>query len=161
MRIDSYGSLLSTNVATLEYALYTHGPLSVMVDAGNWQSYKGGIMYNCGTNLNHVVLLVGYTPDSWIIKNSWGTNWGESGFVRVNKNSGCGVLLYVYWPLVNGFNPSPNPNPNPNPNPGPTPDPTCNDSNQSCAYWAQNGECSKNPNYMKSNFVFFFSNISC
>lgn len=45
-------------------------------------------MFQCRPfdKVNHAVLLVGYTPDYWIIKNQWGTKWGEKGFIRVTKN---------------------------------------------------------------------------
>eukprot|EP00657_Telonema_sp_P-1_P003152 TRINITY_DN1758_c0_g1_i3.p1 TRINITY_DN1758_c0_g1~~TRINITY_DN1758_c0_g1_i3.p1 ORF type:complete len:234 (+),score=52.43 TRINITY_DN1758_c0_g1_i3:219-920(+) len=68
------------------------GPLSIGVDANSWQTYTGGIMTNCqGGQIDHGVLLVGYdyqpgkTSDKsyWIIKNSWGSSWGEAGYIRV------------------------------------------------------------------------------
>jgi hypothetical protein len=36
--------------------------------------------------VDHAVLLIGYTPDYWIIKNQWGTTWGEDGFIRVTRD---------------------------------------------------------------------------
>lgn len=71
------------------------GPASIAVDATNaWQTYKSGIITkkckNC--NLleltcmpNHGVLVVGYSDDYWIVKNSWGPSWGESGYVRLTR----------------------------------------------------------------------------
>jgi len=47
-------------------------PISVAVDASNWSPYKTGVFSNCGTAVNHGVLLVGATDNSWLIKNSWG-----------------------------------------------------------------------------------------
>jgi len=60
-------------------------PVSVNVDAELWQFYSGGILGNCGTNVNHVALIVGYdTKDAyWLIKNTWGKHWGEKGYIRV------------------------------------------------------------------------------
>jgi cathepsin L len=54
-------------------------PVSICVDASNWSLYKSGVFSNCGTtNLNHAVVLVGYNAnDEWIVRNSWGTSWGE------------------------------------------------------------------------------------
>jgi len=73
-------------------------PISVLVDADDaFQSYRSGIISNasCGKTLNHAVLLVGYGTNYWIVKNSWGTTWGESGYVRLaftgNDSGTCGV----------------------------------------------------------------------
>ena len=76
-------------------------PVVVTVYADYWFSYAGGVFGNCtnvtnggvGTN-DHAVLLVGYTPTTWIIKNSWGTNWGEKGFINLNRtNPLCGAMI--------------------------------------------------------------------
>lgn len=72
-------------------------PVSVTVDATNWSSYRSGSFSNCATGINHAVLLVGIVGGNWKIKNSWGTSWGESGFIRL-ANSGsntCGVCAYA------------------------------------------------------------------
>jgi C1A family cysteine protease len=72
--------------------LYQHGPVSIGVDASSWQYYTGGIMTNCeSTQVDHGVLLVGFdekhNPPYWIIKNSWGPDWGESGYIRVEMGT--------------------------------------------------------------------------
>ncbi len=83
--------------ADLQSMVATVGPLAIAVDADSFMSYSSGVLKCKGKQLNHGVLLVGYTPTTWIIKNSWGKDWGEKGFVRVhntNRNN-CGVGLYV------------------------------------------------------------------
>jgi C1A family cysteine protease len=63
-----------------------HGPLSVCVDASTWNSYNGGIMKSCGKQVDHCVQAVGVDATSsgyWKVRNSWGTSWGESGFIRL------------------------------------------------------------------------------
>lgn len=64
------------------------GPITaaVYVDDG-FQFYVKGIFDKCqSAQPNHAVVLVGYTKDYWIIKNSWGADWGEEGFMRIKKN---------------------------------------------------------------------------
>ena len=76
-------------------------PVVVCIDASNWGSYRGGIFNNCNPQVhNHAVLLVGYTADAWIIKNSWGTGWGEQGFIRLARpGNTCGIADYANFPL--------------------------------------------------------------
>jgi len=71
------------------------GPLAVNVDASQWHSYTGGIFDGCdyaqNMDLNHVVQMVGYTEDAWIVRNSWGTGWGEDGYIRLARGDQCGT----------------------------------------------------------------------
>jgi len=76
------------------------GPLAIAVAANDFQTYDSGILECMYSQLNHGVLLVGYGTESgqdyWIVKNSWGENWGETGFVRVVNTAGsnCGIGDY-------------------------------------------------------------------
>jgi len=70
-------------------------PVSVTVDATNWNKYQSGVFNNCAASINHAVLLVGATDAYWKIKNSWGTGWGESGFIRISQGNTCGVCAYA------------------------------------------------------------------
>jgi len=72
-------------------------PLAVAVDAGGWSMYSSGIFSNCNTNLNHGVLLAGYTSSYWLVKNSWGGNWGESGYIRLAPGNTCGIANDVCY----------------------------------------------------------------
>jgi len=63
------------------------GPLSVCLDASSWNSYHGGIMTNCGNRVDHCVQAVGVDTGAngyWKVRNSWGTSWGESGYIRLS-----------------------------------------------------------------------------
>jgi cathepsin F len=88
---------VSQNEEEIRKALYEHGPLSIAVDATEFQTYHGGILSKCKFyGLNHGVTLVGYGEENgtkyWIIRNSWGRGWGEQGYVRVARGKGlCGM----------------------------------------------------------------------
>ena len=79
-------------------------PISTGMSAfcGSMMLYKGGVFTkNCGTFLNHGVLIIGYGTDAptgkdyWLVKNSWGSNWGEKGFFRIARTGDdaglCGI----------------------------------------------------------------------
>ncbi len=59
------------------------GPISICVDASTWSSYRGGVVSNCPSSINHAVQAVGLNMDAsppyWIVRNSWAENWGEDG----------------------------------------------------------------------------------
>jgi len=82
--------------------LATVGPLSVAAYASLWKSYTSGVYTGCSfsenIDLNHAVMLVGYGTDPeegdyWIVRNSWGPNWGEGGYIRLQRQAipECGV----------------------------------------------------------------------
>jgi len=93
---------------SLQEACQNHGPISIAIAANsNFQSYTGGVFDDstCHGQLNHAVLLVGFnagaSPPYWIIKNSWGASWGESGYIKfVMGKKMCGVEEYAYYPTV-------------------------------------------------------------
>lgn len=66
------------------------GPLSVCLDANNFNSYTGGIMSVCGKSVDHCVQAVGVDTGVngyWKVRNSWGTSWGEDGYIRLSYGS--------------------------------------------------------------------------
>ena len=90
-------------------------PVSVAIQANkrSFQFYKSGIYsdLDCGTQLDHGVLLVGYgydllqDMDYWIVKNSWGESWGENGYIRLLRNVDdhkglCGIAMQPSIPIV-------------------------------------------------------------
>lgn len=110
------------------------GPVSIAIEADQraFQHYKKGVFSKkCGTNLDHGVLLVGMgtekDQDYWIVKNSWGPDWGESGYIRFLKGDPslppegqCGILLSASYPVATTPPPThaPVPTPKPSPHPG-------------------------------------------
>ena len=79
--IKNFQSISAGDVKYLASALQQQ-PIAIAVDASQWQLYGSGVFDNCGTKLDHGVLLVGYNNEYWTVKNSWGTGWGESGYIR-------------------------------------------------------------------------------
>jgi len=82
-------------------------PTSISLDARGreWQSYKSGIFNvpSCGREMEHDVLAVGYSDSGnyWLVKNSWGTNWGERGYIRIVRGKNmCGLADDVYYPTA-------------------------------------------------------------
>jgi C1A family cysteine protease len=83
--VDKYYGV-SGESSMADYVLST-GPLSVCLDASRWNTYTGGIMSNCGNQVDHCVQAVGVDTSSkngyWKVRNSWGSSWGESGYIRL------------------------------------------------------------------------------
>jgi len=85
------------------------GPVSVAIEAdqSDFQLYKSGVFNGaCGQNLDHGVLVVGYGHDTasnldyWKVKNSWGTSWGEQGYIRMVRNKDeCGIANEPSYPV--------------------------------------------------------------
>ncbi|KAJ4838032.1 hypothetical protein Tsubulata_019510 [Turnera subulata] len=109
--ISGYKALPARDEDSLQAAV-ARQPVSVAIDAGSieFQLYSGGIFSGyCGTDLNHGVLAVGYGEEDgkkyWIVKNSWGEEWGEEGYVRmerdyVEKDGICGIAKQSSYPIM-------------------------------------------------------------
>lgn len=112
-KISSYIDVTPNNTEALMTAV-AQQPVSVAVEADglDWQFYFGGVVTDsCGLNLDHGVLVVGYGTDPtqgdyWKVKNSWGADWGEQGYIRIGRGtkfdpSGeCGILIDPSYPVV-------------------------------------------------------------
>lgn len=98
------------NEGDLQEIVGTIGPVEVTIDASGIQLYASGVYYDeecSATQLNHEVLVVGYahTDDGleyWLVKNSWGTEWGEAGYVRMARNraNNCGIASAGNFPII-------------------------------------------------------------
>lgn len=73
-------------------------PVTISVDAKPWQFYAQGLFNGCNNNagtVNHAVLLVGKDESgNWLIQNSWGLKWGDSGFMTLLGGNSCGICMY-------------------------------------------------------------------
>jgi len=120
-KISTFKDVTPNNQDALKAAVAL-GPVSIAIEAdqGCFQGYSSGVLSNsacaCGTNLDHGVLLVGYGFDTasnmsfWKVKNSWGSGWGDNGYIRLQRgNSGnttlpsggmCGILMAASYPVV-------------------------------------------------------------
>ena len=83
--ITNYHHITNTQAA-YKQALVDYGPLSIAIDATGWLYYGGGIFISSVVQANHAVVLVGYDDAGgyWIVKNSWGSTWGESGYIKLS-----------------------------------------------------------------------------
>jgi len=83
-------------------------PVAIEADQACFQFYHSGILddASCGTNLDHGVLAVGFGTDAsgtqyWRVKNSWGTSWGDSGYISmIYGQNQCGIALMASYPVA-------------------------------------------------------------
>jgi cathepsin F len=102
---SSYSTWSAVDEGEVRDFLYQTGPLAIALNADPLQTYSSGILdltsARCpSSGINHAVTLVGYgtsgSTDYWIVKNSWGKSWGESGYFRIRRGNGtCGVNCYI------------------------------------------------------------------
>jgi len=105
-KVTGYKFAGSEDENQIKQFLFENGPLAIAINATPLQFYLGGVFnpwFNWMCNpksINHGVLLVGYGVSGskayWIVKNSWGSGWGEKGFFRIIAGKGaCGLNTYV------------------------------------------------------------------
>ena len=110
--ITNYTDVKQNDEHVLEKAVMIN-PVSVAIQANiqSFQLYKSGIYndFNCGQELDHGVLLVGFGKENgqkyWIVKNSWGSNWGDNGYIKILKDINdsrglCGIAMMPSFPVI-------------------------------------------------------------
>lgn len=111
-KVKSYIDIVPNNETELLKAVNIQ-PISVAIEADQavFQYYSSGVMTSsCGKNLDHGVLLVGYGTtsngiDYWKVKNSWGSSWGDNGYILLQRNikdiaGQCGITLSASYPIL-------------------------------------------------------------
>mmetsp|Transcript_1202 Transcript_1202/g.1757 ORF Transcript_1202/g.1757 Transcript_1202/m.1757 type:complete len:481 (-) Transcript_1202:1112-2554(-) len=148
--IDGYQDVPLNNEIALKKAV-ANQPVSVAIEADtkSFQLYGGGVYddLGCGTDLDHGVLVVGYGKDPvggtyWIVKNSWGAEWGDAGYIKVKmgikaQQGLCGIAMAASFPIKSSPNPAarppaPSSKSSPPPPASPSSGPVQCDSSSSC-----------------------------
>lgn len=97
--VESWSQVGKDEDVEIRAAMMEKGSISIGIHAGSgMMGYKGGVWKAkfCGKRLNHAVNIVGWGEDKgepfWLIRNSWGSSWGEDGYMRISRGSGrCGL----------------------------------------------------------------------
>lgn len=108
-KISSWSQVPTNSCSQLEAAV-DKNPVSVALNASGMMLYKSGIYAdpNCATSMNHAVMADGVGTEGgkrfWIVRNSWGTGWGEAGYIRMAVNVGgangiCGICQKAAYPV--------------------------------------------------------------
>ncbi|KAJ8447947.1 hypothetical protein Cgig2_028823 [Carnegiea gigantea] len=134
--IDGYENVAESEEALLCAAVNQPISVGIQGSAIDFQLYTGGIYDgDCSSNpddIDHAVLIVGYGSeggeDYWIVKNSWGTDWGMSGYAHIRRNTNlkygvCAINAMASYPTQTYSAPSPQPSPSPPPPSQPPPPP--------------------------------------
>ncbi|KAM7500738.1 hypothetical protein LguiA_025152 [Lonicera macranthoides] len=111
-KINGYEKVPANNEIALLKAV-ANQPISVSIDASGYafQLYSSGAFTGeCGTDLDHGVTAVGYGTTSdgtkyWLVKNSWGTSWGDSGYIMMERDVAakeglCGIAMDSSYPTA-------------------------------------------------------------
>lgn len=113
VHISSCSDVVPNDQLSLKGAV-AQQPVAIAIEADTryFQSYSSGVLTSssCGTNLDHGVLIVGYGSENgqkyWLVKNSWGTTWGENGYVKIARSDSrndpgiCGISMDPSFPSV-------------------------------------------------------------
>ncbi|XP_068625230.1 cathepsin K-like [Battus philenor] len=107
--VKGFARVPALSEVALKAALYKYGPVTVSIYAtDNMKLYSSGVYYDldCTENeANHGVTVVGYGQrddvNYWIVKNSWGEDWGEDGYILMSSvNNNCNLMSDAYYPII-------------------------------------------------------------
>jgi len=111
--VDSYTNAESGDIEMMKKAL-THQPIAAAINASSqsFMSYISGVYDDetCASSaaeVNHSILLIGYGSeageDYWLVQNAWGSDWGDSGYIRIAQKPGegiCGIQTSAVWVVL-------------------------------------------------------------
>lgn len=152
LKITSYNQVKSGVQGTMS-AIVSHGPVAVAVYTGNdFFAYSSGIYDGCHyrQRSNHAVAIVGYDASSWMVKNSWGEEWGLKGYIKMKRYNVCNLLdyvLYISFQKVAGYVPKKDKD-DESPPPPRCKDRGKEDEKMHCAYWKTLGHCQSKISFM-------------
>lgn len=112
--VSSCADVQPNNQIALKEAVGLKGPVSIAIEADTriFQMYSSGVITgsSCGNNLDHGVLIVGYGVENgikyWLVKNSWGSSWGDAGYVKIERSESnsdpgvCGIAMQPSFPII-------------------------------------------------------------
>ena len=140
-RVSMYSEIAS--VQEIKNAIAAHGAVVTAVNATqHFLAYRNGTFNErAGGDVNHAVTIIGWDDNrhAWLLKNSWGEDWGDSGYMWIDYNSN-NIGTFPYWvetsnavqppaPAPPAPKPAPKPTPKPTPTPTPQPQPPVADIN--------------------------------
>lgn len=113
LKISGCADVSPNNQMSLKSAV-AQNPVSIAIEADTkyFQSYSSGVLTgtDCGTNLDHGVLITGFGSengeDYWLVKNSWGEDWGEDGYIKIGRSDStsdkgvCGIAMQPSFPVI-------------------------------------------------------------
>ena len=113
-KISNCLDIPENNQVLLKDAISSQTPVSIALSADSiyFQHYSKGVLNSgsCYTELNHGVLIVGYGEENgekyWLVKNSWGEDWGEDGYIRIERSDSvndpgiCGIAMSASFPVA-------------------------------------------------------------